>query len=160
MASFSVLTTFWIIKTSQAKERSKERVKKTEDSSYSLPSHFWSTSWSPFSTCYIPFQISGSKNPTLLTVYNLKLKWGIYGLWKTTAPGLCEIRTTPSVVRTLCETRTTPLIVRSLCKTRATLVQHSHSPCVFGVKSPLFCWLHMRSFLMYFWCKFLSYPCN
>ncbi|RVW95749.1 putative mitochondrial protein [Vitis vinifera] len=37
------------------------RVKKTEDSSCSLLSHFWSTSRSPFSTCYIPFQISGSQ---------------------------------------------------------------------------------------------------
>ncbi|RVW64032.1 hypothetical protein CK203_049416 [Vitis vinifera] len=47
--------------TSQAKERSKERVKKIKDSSCSLPSHFWSTSRSPFSACYIPFQISGSQ---------------------------------------------------------------------------------------------------
>ena len=63
MASFSVLTAFWIIKTSQVKERSKEenKVKKTEDSSFSLPSHFWSTSRSPFSTYYIPFQRSGSQ---------------------------------------------------------------------------------------------------
>ena len=39
----------------------KNRVKKTEDSIYSLLLHFWSTSWSPFSTCYIPFQSSGSQ---------------------------------------------------------------------------------------------------
>ena len=37
------------------------RVKKIEDSSYSLISHFWSTSRSLFSTCYIPFQTSGSQ---------------------------------------------------------------------------------------------------
>ena len=37
------------------------RVKKTEDSSCSLLSHFWSTSQSPFSTFYIPFQSSGSQ---------------------------------------------------------------------------------------------------
>ena len=36
-------------------------MKKTEDSSCSLPSHFWSTSRSPFSTFYIPFQSSGSQ---------------------------------------------------------------------------------------------------
>ena len=36
-------------------------MKKIEDSSCSLLSHFWSTSRSPFSTCYIPFQISGSQ---------------------------------------------------------------------------------------------------
>ncbi|RVW47772.1 hypothetical protein CK203_091769 [Vitis vinifera] len=39
----------------------KNRVKKIEDSSYSLFLHFWSTSRSPFSTCYIPFQSSGSQ---------------------------------------------------------------------------------------------------
>ena len=39
----------------------KNRVKKTEDSSCSLLSHFWSTLRSPFSTCYIPFQILGSQ---------------------------------------------------------------------------------------------------
>ena len=41
--------------------REENRVKKTEDSSCSLLSHFWSTSRSPFSTCYIPFQSSGSQ---------------------------------------------------------------------------------------------------
>ncbi|RVW20136.1 RNA-directed DNA polymerase-like [Vitis vinifera] len=58
-----------IIKTSQVKERSKEKqrgkaskVKRSkEDSSCSLLSHFWSTSRSPFSTYYIPFQSSGSQ---------------------------------------------------------------------------------------------------
>ena len=39
----------------------KNRVKKIEDSNCSLISHFWSTSRSPFSTCYIPFQRSGSQ---------------------------------------------------------------------------------------------------
>ncbi|KAL6328680.1 hypothetical protein AAG906_003365 [Vitis piasezkii] len=39
----------------------KNRVKKTEDSSCSLLLHFWSTFRSPFSTCYIPFQSSGSQ---------------------------------------------------------------------------------------------------
>ena len=39
----------------------KNRVKKTEDSSCSLLSHFWSTFQSPFSTCYIPFQSLGSQ---------------------------------------------------------------------------------------------------
>ncbi|RVW20837.1 hypothetical protein CK203_111908 [Vitis vinifera] len=41
--------------------REENRVKKTEDSSCSLPSHFWSTSQSPFSTYHIPFQSLGSK---------------------------------------------------------------------------------------------------
>ena len=41
--------------------RKENRVKKTNDSSCNLPSHCWNTSRSPFSTCYIPFQISGSE---------------------------------------------------------------------------------------------------
>ena len=36
-------------------------MKKIEDNSCSLLLHFWSTSRSPFSTCYIPFQSSGSQ---------------------------------------------------------------------------------------------------
>ena len=44
------------------KERTrKNRVKKTEDSSCSLLAHFWSTSRSPFSTLYIPFESSESQ---------------------------------------------------------------------------------------------------
>ena len=39
----------------------KNRVKKIEDSNCSLLSQFWSTSRSPFSTFYIPFQSSGSQ---------------------------------------------------------------------------------------------------
>ena len=42
------------------KERTTERGK-TEDDNCSLLSQFWSTSRSPFFTCYIPFQISGSQ---------------------------------------------------------------------------------------------------
>ena len=45
----------------------KNRVKKTEDSSCSLLSHFWSTSWSPFSTFYIPFQSSESQKSNSLS---------------------------------------------------------------------------------------------
>ena len=39
----------------------KNRVKNIENSSYSLLLHFWSTSRSPVSTFYIPFQSSGSQ---------------------------------------------------------------------------------------------------
>ncbi|KAL6313642.1 hypothetical protein AAG906_008147 [Vitis piasezkii] len=42
------------------KERTMEK-RKTEDSSCSLLSHFWSTFRSPFFTLYIPFQSSGSQ---------------------------------------------------------------------------------------------------
>ena len=37
------------------------------------------------------FKSQEVKNPTLQTVYDLELKWGRYGLRKTTAPGVCEI---------------------------------------------------------------------
>ena len=45
----------------KSKEKQKEAKRKTEDSSCSLLWHFWSTSRSPFSTCYIPFQSSESQ---------------------------------------------------------------------------------------------------
>ena len=108
VASFSVLTAFWIIKTSQVKERSKEenKVKKTEDNIFSLPSHFLSTSRSPFSTCYIPFQISGSQesNASNHVWFGAEMRkiWPsedncsklVRNLHNTFS--LCEIRTTPS----------------------------------------------------------------
>ena len=46
--------------------REENRVKKIEDSICSLLSHFWSTSRSSFSTCYIPFQRSGSQESNAL----------------------------------------------------------------------------------------------
>ena len=99
------------------------------------------------------FKSQEVKNPTLQTVYNLELKWERYSLWKTIAPGLCEIRTTTwnshNTFR-LCEpcaklaqhshntfscanlvwnshnTRTTPW----LCEACAKLAQHSHNICI------------------------------
>ena len=44
----------------------KNRVKKTEDGSCSLLLNFWSTSRSPFSTCYISFQSSRSQESNAL----------------------------------------------------------------------------------------------
>ena len=41
-------------------------MKKIEDNSCSLLSHFWTTSRSPVSTCYIPFQSSGSQKSNTL----------------------------------------------------------------------------------------------
>ena len=37
------------------------RGKQSEENSFSLLSHFWSTSWSPFFAFYIPFEILGSQ---------------------------------------------------------------------------------------------------
>ena len=148
MASFSVLTAFWFIKTSQVKEKSKEenRVKKIEDSSYSLPSNFWSTFRSPFSTYYIPFQRSGSQNPTLQIVYDLELKWGRYGLRKTTTPCMCEFRTTHHACANFAQQ---PMHVR-ISHNQPSMCEFRTSPCVFGAKCPMFYRLHIRSFLLYF----------
>ena len=88
------------------------------------------------------FKAQEVNNPMLQTVYNLELKWGRYGLWKTTASGLCEIRTTPWNSHN----------TFSLCEACAKLAQHlpnSHSPCVVRIFL-CFCRLHFRSFLMYF----------
>ena len=49
-------------------------MKKIEDSSCSLPSHFWSTSRSPFSTCYIPFQSSGSQESNAINCVQFEAK--------------------------------------------------------------------------------------
>ncbi|RVW69012.1 hypothetical protein CK203_061091 [Vitis vinifera] len=66
------------------------RVKKTEDSSYSLLSHFWSTFQSPFSTCYIPFQSSRSQESKASNRVRFGAEMRKIWLRKTTAPGLCE----------------------------------------------------------------------
>ena len=63
----------------------KNRVKKTEDSSCSLLSHFWSTSWSPFSTCYIPFQSSGSQESKSSNRVRFGAEMRKIWPWKTTA---------------------------------------------------------------------------
>ena len=142
MASFSILTAFWIIKTSQAKERSKEKqrgksskVKKTEDSSCSLPSYFWSTYQSPFSTFYISFQISGSQESNASN----RVRFGaeIRKIWPLEDNCSKFVRNSHSTFR-LSEIRTTPLLVRI-----------SHQPML-GANSPLFCRFHFRSFLLYF----------
>ena len=96
MASFSVLTGFCIIKTSQVKEKRKEenRVKKTEDNSFSLPSHFWSIFRSPFSICYIPFQRAGSQesNASNRVRFGAKMR----KIWPSedNSPSKCEFCTT------------------------------------------------------------------
>ena len=132
MAIFSVLTAFWIIKTSQVKERSKEeKQRKTEDSSYSLPSHFWSTFRSLFSICYIPFKSSGSQksNASNRVRFGAKMR----KIWPSEDNCSKLVRNSHNTF-SLCEIRT--------------------SPCVFGAKSPLFCRLHMRYFLQIFLYKF------
>ena len=100
MASFSVLIAFWIIKTSQVKERSKEEKQTEWRKQRTAVSVFLRTFGAlpevHFLHAIYHFKDLEVKNPKLQTVYDLELKWGRYDLRKTTAPGLCEIRTTPS----------------------------------------------------------------
>ena len=80
--------------------------RKTEDSSCSLPSHFWRTSRSPFSTCCIPFQISGSQesNASNRVRFGAEMRkiWPLKDNCSRCAKGVrmvCEIRTPSSGVR-------------------------------------------------------------
>ena len=117
------------------------RVKKTEDSSFSLLSHFWSTFRSPFSKFYIPFQISGSQesNASNHVQFGAKMR----KIWPLEDNCSRLVRNSHNtlkfaqhlqLVRSLCETLTTLTqhlqLVQILCETRTTLAQHSHSPCV------------------------------
>ena len=81
------------------------------------------------------FKAQEVKNPKLQTVYDLELKWGRYGLRKTTAPGVREFRTPPFS----CANG-----VRS-SHTSFRCAKISHTPCVL-----CFCRLHFRYFPMYF----------
>ena len=147
MASFSVLTAFWIIKTSQVKEGSKEekqtewRKQRTAAAVFlhtfgALPEvHFLHTIYH--------FKYQEVKNPTLQTVYDLELKWRRYGLRKTTAPGLCEIRTTPSACAKLAQHYACAKLVQNLHNTRTTFAQPMR-----GANFPLFGRLHARYFLL------------
>ena len=147
MASFSVLTAFWIIKTSQAKERSKEKqreakrskekMKKTEDDSFSLPLHFLSTSRSPFSTCYIPFQSSGSQESN---AWN-RVRFGaeMRKIWPSENNCSRLVRNSHNTLKFAQHLQ----LVRSLCETRTTFAQPMR-----GANFPLFRRLHFRSFLL------------
>ena len=62
------------------------------------------------------------------------------------SPSMCEFRTTAQACAKFAQHL--PL-VRNLHNTFSLCEIHT-SPCVFGAKSPLFCRLHVRSFLLYF----------
>ena len=149
MSSFSVLTAFWIIKPSQVKERSKEenRVKRIEDSSFSLPLPFWNTSRSPFYTCYIPFQRSGIQESNASN--HVRFGADMRKIWPSedncsrlvrnshNTFNLCEacakLAQHSHNTFSLCETCTTLAqhlqLVRNSHNTRTT-PSNSHSPCV------------------------------
>ena len=159
MASFSVLTSFWIIKTSQSKEKSKEKQRKAKrskeenrgqqlQSSLALLEHF------PKSIIYMLYTISKLRKsriqrfkPCMIWSWNEEdMAFGRQLLQACAkfAQHL-EILTTPSGYAKfaqhpcLCEIRTSPCMVRILlCSADSTL----------------------DLFFCIFWCKFLSYPCN
>ena len=161
MASFSVLTAFWIIKTSQAKERSKEKQRRESKRKWrkqrTAAAVFLRTFGALIEVHFLHaiyhFKAQEVKNPTLQTVYDLELKWGRYALRKTTAPGLCEIRTTPWNSHN----------TFSLCEACAKLAQHSHNIrtahawCEFSSVPPTP--REIFSF-RYFCINFHSSPCN
>ena len=78
-------------------------MKKIEDNSCSLLLHFWSTSRSPFSTYYIPFQSSGSQESNALNCIRFGAK--MRKIWPSednctmhvrishSSPSKCEFRT-------------------------------------------------------------------
>ena len=117
-------------------------MKKIEDSSCSLHLHFWSTFRSLFSICYIPFQSLGSQESNA----SHRVRFGAEMRKICPSEDNCSrlVRNSHNTLKfaqhpCLCEIRTSPCVVRILL-------------CFFR--------LHMRSFLMYFLCKFLSYLCN
>ena len=139
MASFSFLTVFWIIKTSQVKERSKEEKQRKEAVFVVVHCHFGRLyfvhrSKSPFKNPIFGTGLELLTNQVPIVVYChsfKELKSANFALAQASANfepahATCEFRTSPCK----CEFRT--------------------SPCDFGAKSPLFCRIHMRSFLLYF----------
>ena len=123
-------------------------MKKTEDSSCSIPSHFWSTSRSPFLHSIYHFKAQEVKNPTLQTVYDEEdMAFGRQLLQACAkfAQHL-EIRTTPSACAKL---------VRNSYNTFQ--ICTAHAWCEFSSVPPTP--LQIFSF-RYFCINFHSSPCN
>ena len=76
MASFNVLTAFWIVKTSQAKEKTKEKQsEKNQDVAAAVFFHtFGVLPEVNFLHAIYHFKSLEVKNPRLQTVYDLELK--------------------------------------------------------------------------------------
>ena len=117
--------------------REENKVKKIEDSSCSLPSHFWSTFLSPFFTFYLPFQILGSQESNVSN----RVRFGaeMRKIWPSEdnciklrenfAPAQASANFAPAHAS---------LVWNLLCSADSTL----------------------DLFFCIFLCKFLSYPCN
>ena len=82
---------FSYTKASQQKEKSKKKQRGKQRTAASVFfGTFGALSEVHFLHSIYHFKDQEVKNTTLQTVYDLELKWGRYGLLKTTAPGLCE----------------------------------------------------------------------
>ena len=151
MAIFSVLTAFWIIKTSQAKKRSKEEKQAKWRKQRTAAVVFFRTFGAlpeVYFIFYIPFQSSGSQESNASN----RVRFGaeMRKIWPSEDNCSRLVRNSHNTFR-LCEgcvklaqhshnTCTTP----SGC---AKLVRNSHNPCM--VRNFLcFCRLHFRFFLM------------
>ena len=142
-------------------------MKKIEDSSCSLPSNFWITSRSPFSTCCIPFQSSGSQESNASN----RVRFGaeMRNIWPLEDNCSRLVRNSHNTFN-LCEARAKLAQhshnTFSLCKACAKLTQHLHNTfkirtthawCEF---SSIFADSTLDLFLCNCLCNFLSYPCN
>ena len=87
------------------------KVKKLEDSSCILLSHFWSTFRSPFYTCYIPFQSSGGQESNALNRVQFGVE--IRKIWPSEDNCSRLVRNSHNTF--------------SLCEACAKLAQHSHN---------------------------------
>ena len=123
-------------------------MKKIEDSSCSLPSHFWSTYRSLFSTFYIPFQSSGSQesNASNCVRFGAEMR----KIWPSEDNCSRLVRNSHNTFN-LCEARA-KLAQHShntfrLCEACAKLTQHSHN--TFQIRTA------------HAWCEFSSVsPCT
>ena len=121
-------------------KRSKEKMKKTVDSSCSLLSHFWSTFRSPFSTCYIPFQSLGSQesNASNRVWFGAKMR----KIWPLEDNCSRLVRNSHNTLKLAQHLQ----LVRNSHNTRTTPSKFAQP--MRGVNFPLFCRLHFRSFLL------------
>ena len=138
MASFSVLTAFWIIKTSQVKERSKEKKTEERSSFCSRALSLWEALFC--SSCKITFQESHIRNRLGIADKSSAYS-GIFHSYRELKMANFALCTVHAKMPCKCEFRTSP------CKCE---FRTMYCSCDFGAKSPLFCRLHRRSFLLCF----------
>ena len=117
----------------QRREAKRSKVKKSEDNICSILSHFWSTYRSQFSTCYIPFQSSGSQESN--TSNRVRFGDEMRKIWPSEANCSKLVRNSHNTFK----------------------IRTAHAWCEF---CSVFDNSTLDIFLCIFWCNFLSYPCN